>query len=87
MNAVAEQSYPCTAVDKRARALIIVRPGVPARAALQEASSLLSMLFDALSAAGEGVAIQGNQAYLMLHALESAKAVIDSVDLGLEAQR
>lgn len=87
MNAVVDKFYPCTAEDQRERALITVRPGVPARAALQEASSLLSMLFDALSAAGEGVAIQGNQAYLMHHALESAKAIIDSVDLGLEAQR
>jgi len=64
-----------------------VRPGAPAKDALEEASSLLSMLFDALSAAGEGVAIEGNQAYLMLHALESSKAIIDAVALGLEVRQ
>lgn len=87
MNAVTEQLYPCTAVYSSARKLMSVRPGVPAKDALEEASSLLSMLFDALSAAGEGVAIEGNQAYLMLHALESSKAIIDAVVLGLEAQQ
>lgn len=87
MNAVVEQLYPCTAVYSSDRELMSVRPGVPAKGALEEASCLLSMLFDALSAAGEGVAIEGNQAYLMLHALESSKAIIDAVALGLEAQQ
>jgi len=45
------------------------------------------MLFDALSAAGEGVEIKGNQAYLMLHALESAKKIMDAVTLGLEVRQ
>nr|WP_048512602.1 DUF3077 domain-containing protein [[Pseudomonas] sp. BICA1-14] len=87
MNAVTEQFYPCTAVHSSGRKLMSVRPGVSAKTALDEASSLLSMLSDALSAAGEGVAIEGNQAYLMLHALESSKAIIDAVALGLEAQQ
>jgi len=87
MNAVTEQFYPCTAVYSSARELMSVRPGVPAKVALEEASSLLSMLFDALSAAGEGVEIKGNQAYLMLHALESAKKIMDAVTLGLEVRQ
>lgn len=98
MNAVAEQIDPRTAVSTflpyastaelpAVRDLMSVRPGVPAKAALREASCLLSMLFDALLAAGEGEAIAGNQAYLMHHALESAKAIVDAAEMGLEGQQ
>lgn len=96
MNAVAEQTDPRTAVvtflayEGRANGvgpkdLLAVRPGVPAVMALEQASNLLSMLIEPILEAGDGHPLEGNRAYLIHHALESAKAIVDSVRDGVEA--
>ena len=95
MNAVAEQIDPRTAVvtflayEGRANGvgpkdLLAVRPGVPAVMALEQASNLLSMIIEPILQAGDGHPLEGNRAYLIHHALESAKAIVDAVRDGAE---
>ncbi|MNC13843.1 DUF3077 domain-containing protein [Pseudomonas sp. ACN5] len=61
-----------------------VRPGVPTVYALATASDLLSVSVSTVYGVGMGAeAIEGNQAWLLHHALESAKAIIDSAIEGL----
>lgn len=96
MTAIAEQIDPRTAVvtflayEGRANGvgpkdLLAVRPGVPAAMALEQASNLLSMIIEPILEAGAGQPLEGTQAYLIHHALESAKAIVDAVRDGAEA--
>lgn len=64
--------------------LLAVRQGVPMNSALEKASCLLSLLRDPLGDVGMGNPMDPNTAYLLLHALESAKAIIDAVWEGSE---
>jgi len=96
MNAVAEQIDPRTAVvtflayEGQAgvsplKDLLAVRPGVPAAAALEQASNLLSLLTGPIYAAAMGeTPLDGNQAWLLHHTLETAKAIVDAVKDGAE---
>jgi hypothetical protein len=95
MTAIAEQIDPRTAVvtflayEGRGKGfgpkdLLAVRPGVPAAKALEQASNLLSMIIEPILEAGDGHPLEGNRAYLIHHALESAKAIIDAVRDGAE---
>ena len=95
MTAIADQIDPRTAVVtflayegqtgvSPLKDLLAVRPGVPAAAALEQASNLLSMIIEPILAAGDGHPLEGNRAYLIHHALESAKAIVDAVKDGAE---
>lgn len=67
------------------QALFAVRPGIPAWDALSEASCILHSVKEVLDDAGmETLVISSSQAWLLHRAVESAKAAIDSVHLGLE---
>lgn len=60
--------------------LFTVTPGVDLADSLNSASDLLSTLHDSIYAAAMGEQpLQDNHAWLVLHTLESAKAVIDSL--------
>ena len=60
--------------------LFQVATGVDIADALVEASNLLDMVHDPIFTAGMGDgALEGNAAWLVLHAIESAKAVIESL--------
>ena len=98
MSAIAEQIEPHTAVvtflayeglpgSSPLKDLLAVRPGIPAAAALEQASNLLSMIIEPILAAGDGHPLEGNQAYLIHHALESAKAIVDAVKEGAEVSQ
>lgn len=98
MTTIAEQFDPRTAVAtflayegqpgvSPLKDLLAVRPGVPAAAALEQASNLLSMIIEPILAAGDGYPLEGNQAYLIHHALESAKAIVDAVKDGAEVSQ
>ncbi|MCQ4280475.1 DUF3077 domain-containing protein [Pseudomonas stutzeri] len=65
--------------------LLAVRPGVPLAMALEQASNLLSMIIEPILEAGDGHPLEGSRAYLIHHALESAKAIVDAVRDGAEA--
>jgi hypothetical protein len=65
--------------------LFAVRPGVSASDALSEASCVLFMVKAELDSAAMGDSvISQNQAWLLFKAIESAKAVVDAVHLGLD---
>ncbi len=75
--------YGSGCVSKRQR-LFSVTPGVEVIDALQSASDLLSATEDAIETAGMGEEpLEGNSAWLVQHAITSAKAVIDSVQRAL----
>lgn len=60
--------------------LFTVTPDIPLRDALNSVSDLLDLMRDPIYAAAMGEqALEDNHAFLVLHALESAKAVIDSL--------
>lgn len=62
------------------QSLFTVKPGVSLADALNSASDLLSTLHDPIYAAAMGQQpLEDNTAWLVLHTLESAKAVIDSL--------
>lgn len=62
------------------QSLFTVKPGVSLADALNSVSDLLSTLRDPIYAAAMGEQpLQDNPAWLVLHTLESAKAVIDSL--------
>lgn len=64
--------------------LFTVTPGIPIADALQGAYELLDTMNDAIYAAAMGdQPLQDNPAWLVNHALESAKAVIESIIRGL----
>lgn len=65
--------------------LFTVTAGIPLLDALQSASDLLDMISSPIYAAAMGAQpLQDNPAWLVNHALESAKAVIDSLISGIE---
>lgn len=65
--------------------LFAVAAGVPMLDALQSASDLLDMIGCPIYAAAMGEQpLQDNQAWLVNHALKSAKAVIDSLIRSIE---
>ena len=65
--------------------LFAVRPGIPAVDALNQASCILYSVRESLCEAGmQTLVISPSQAWLLHMAVESAKAVIDSVGEGLE---
>ncbi len=60
--------------------LFSVAPGVDLPDALNSVSDLLDMVRDAIrDAAMGGQPVQGNHAWLVLHALDGAQAVVDSL--------
>ncbi|MHB9799980.1 DUF3077 domain-containing protein [Pseudomonas sp. MT3] len=72
-------------VDKN-QYLFSVTPGVDLADALDSASDLLSMCLDPIEQAGMGTPLVDNPAWLVHHALESAKAVIDSLKWAAQQQ-
>jgi hypothetical protein len=64
--------------------LFRVTSGVPIVDALQSASVLLDMARTPIHSAGMGRPLVENPAWLVLNALESAKAIIDSLVCQLE---
>lgn len=69
----------CGHVNKKQQLFSVV-PGVDLADALNSASDMIDMTLDSIHAAGMGdEPLQGNSAWLVLHALESAKAVIDAL--------
>lgn len=78
-----EMSFTNCNVDRQH--LFAVRPGIPAWDALSEASCILDSVRSVLDEAGmETMVISPSQAWLLFRAVDSAKAVIDSVSEGLE---
>ena len=67
--------------------LFTVNPGVDLADALSSVSDMLDTLVDPINAAGMGEALEGNNAWLVLHTLVSAKAVIDSLQLDMEGKQ
>ncbi len=65
--------------------LFSVVPGVGAADALQIASNLLDMVDSALIDVGMGEPMSANKAFLLQHAVESAKAAVDAVQFVLES--
>jgi len=69
----------CGHVAKK-QSLFTVAPGVDLADALNSASDLLDATLDSIHAAGMGdEPLTGNSAWLVLHAIESAKSVIDAL--------
>ena len=66
--------------------LFTVSAGIDAADALNTASDLLDAAMTPIFDAGMGEPLEGNQAWLAHHAIESAKAVIDSVRQAMEAK-
>lgn len=67
--------------------MFAVAPGVDMADALNSASDLLSTVSEAITDAGTGDApLAGNSAWLVLHTINSAKAVIDALWLAAEQQ-
>jgi hypothetical protein len=65
-----------------------VNEGIDIEDALQSASNLLSTVDDSIHAAGMGEEpLDGNNAWLVLHTIESAKAILDAVLAGLVVAR
>jgi len=75
----------------KSQRLLSVNAGIDAADALETASSMLSATFDSIYDAGmssQGEGLSGNNAWLVLHALETVHAIIEAVGEGLsEAQR
>ncbi|MGH8433301.1 MAG: DUF3077 domain-containing protein [Pseudomonas sp.] len=69
--------------------LFTVTPGIPLADALNSVSDLLDTIIEPIFAAGmEEQPLQGNAAWVVLHTLRSAKAVVDSLwDASVEADR
>ncbi|WP_449106321.1 DUF3077 domain-containing protein [Pseudomonas mohnii] len=68
-----------TTRDMEVSTCLSVRPGVGVEEALTEASNLMSTTMDSIAAATMGTPLQGNQAWMVRHTLESAKAIIDAL--------
>jgi hypothetical protein len=62
--------------------LFHVTPNVDAAPALSKASDLLAEIRELLLDAALGAPLKGAQAWLMLHALESSKAIVDALHHG-----
>lgn len=80
----AGHNFKSTGLASKHQWLFTVNPNIPAIDALQSASDLLSTMQDLIYAAAMGEPLKDNEAWLVLHTLESAKAVVDSVANGLE---
>jgi len=84
--------HPTGEAIKR-QSLFIVNPGVPIEDAMESVSDLLSTLDDSIYAAAMGErSLEGNEAWLVKHTLDSARAVVDSlkeslIELRLKATR
>ncbi len=72
-------------VDKQ-QYLFSVTPGVDQADALSSVSDMLDAIADPITEAGMGDALEGNGAWLVLHTLSAAKAVIDSLIVSAEEQ-
>lgn len=78
---------PCGSVNDEMQYAFEVPAGLHAGNALEEASAIISTTFDLLTDAGhETLKIEGNYAWLILHALENAKALLDAVVEGMERE-
>ncbi|TFH81783.1 DUF3077 domain-containing protein [Pseudomonas kribbensis] len=78
-----ESSFVSCNVERQE--LFAVRPGIPTVDALNQASCILYNVRESLCEAGmQEITISPAQAWLLHMAVESAKAVIDSVGEGLE---
>lgn len=66
--------------------LFAVAAGVNLAAALQDASCLLDVARTPVIQAGDGIPLEGNQAWLVVHAIASAKALVDAACVALKAQ-
>ena len=64
--------------------LFSIVDGLDAIGALQVASNLLDMVNEALLDVGMGESLSSNNAFLLHHAVESAKAAVDAAQCGLE---
>lgn len=64
--------------------LFTVNPGVDLADALSSVSDMLDTIVDPITDAGMGEALKDNNAWLVLHTLVSAKAVIDSLLMDME---
>ncbi|NNA53223.1 DUF3077 domain-containing protein [Pseudomonas lactis] len=74
----------CGMVDGKAFHAFQVPAGVDASDALEEVSTIISTTFDMITDAGFGnLKIEGNYAWMLLNSLESAKALLDAVLLGM----
>lgn len=69
-------------VDKN-QYLFAVNPGLDQEDALNSVSDMLDTIIDPITDAGMGEALKDNSAWLVLHTLVSAKAVIDSLLLDM----
>lgn len=67
--------------------LFAVNPGVDQADALSTVSDMLDTLVDPINAAGMGEALEGNNAWLVMHTLVSAKAVVDSLLMDMEGKQ
>ena len=79
--------HTCGHVNK-GQHLFTVTAGIDLGDALAEVSNMLDMAHEPIFEAGMGnAALEHNAAWLVLHALESAKAVVDSlVDVAKQAE-
>lgn len=66
--------------------LFSVTPGVNLTDALMDASCLLDVARTPVIQAGEGIPLEGNQAWLVDHAIAAAKAVVDAAYVAIKAQ-
>lgn len=66
--------------------LFSVTAGVSLADALMDASCLLDVARTPVIQAGEGVPLEGNQAWLVDHAIASAKALVDAAYVAIKAQ-
>lgn len=80
MITTARSEFSTTGVGGNLRMMFAVNEGVSALHALTSASNLLSMIEDPVFEAAMGnEPLEHNRAWLAHHALESAKAIVDSL--------
>lgn len=66
--------------------LFSVTAGVNLADALMDASCLLDVARTPVIQAGDGIPLEGNQAWLVVHAIASAKALVDAACVAIKAQ-
>ena len=71
--------FCATGEASRDQRIFEVVPGVDAKSALDTASCFLAMIKDSIDDAAMGQPLVGNHAHMVLHTLESAKAIIDAL--------
>ncbi|MCY1461425.1 hypothetical protein D9M71_790820 [compost metagenome] len=72
-------SKPLVTTDVEFSDSFAVRSGVDALTALNKASDLIDIVIGSVADAGMGTPLEGNQAWMVHHSLESAKAIIDAL--------